>query len=288
MEPADARRAVEAGSSIASALGFRVEDGVVVRNSNRVVVHLTPCDVIARVRPLAQQSARDVEVEVVRRLAQTGGPAAELAPGVPPQTYVRGGFAVSLWKYYEPVGSADIAPAEYAPALARLHAGLRRIDVAAPHFTDRLAEAQRLVADPEQTPQLQGADRELLGDTLHRLGTEVGRFGADEQLLHGEPHVGNVLRTREGLLFIDFETCCRGPVEFDIAHGLVPSEAGHLLPAGDVCAHYPGADPDLVDRCRLLIWAMITTWRWQRDDQLPGGSYWRTEGLNQIRAASTG
>lgn len=43
-----------------------------------------------------------------------------------------------------------------------------------------------------------------------------------------------------------------------------------------------------IGQCRLLMWAMITTWRWQRDDQLPNGRYWRIEGLNQIRAALNG
>jgi Ser/Thr protein kinase RdoA (MazF antagonist) len=157
--------------------------------------------------------------------------------------------------------------------------------VRAPHFTDRVAEAQRLVADPEQTPELADPERELLGDVLRRLSIAISGLGIGEQVLHGEPHAGNVLRTRGGLLFADFETCCRGPVEFDIAHGLLPDEHGHLLPAAGVCEHYPGASEDLIDRCRLLIWAMITTWRWQRDDQLPNGRYWRIEGLNQIRAA---
>ena len=284
MEPSEVQRAVEAGSSIASALGLRVADAVVVHNSNRVVVRLIPCDVLARVTPFVRQTADDLEVEVARRLAETGSPVAELAPRVEPRVYVHGGFAITLWKYYEPVGSADIAPAAYAQALARLHAGLRQFEVRAPHFTERVAEAQRLIADREQTPELLGPDRELLGDILRRLSIAISGLGAGDQVLHGEPHVGNLLRTRDGLLFIDFETCCRGPVEFDIAHGLVPDEGGHLLPAADVCEHYPGANRELIDQCRLLIWAMITTWRWQRDDQLPNRPYWRIEGLNQIRA----
>jgi Ser/Thr protein kinase RdoA (MazF antagonist) len=229
--------------------------------------------------------ADDLEVEVARRLTETGSPVAELAPRVEPRVYVHDGFAVTLWAYYEPVGASDIAPAEYAQALVRLHAGLRQLEVRAPHFTDRVADAQRLIADPEQTPELHGRDRELLSGVLRRLSNGISGLGTGEQVLHGEPHVGNLLRTREGLLFVDFETCCRGPVEFDIAHGLLPDEDGHMLPAADVCKHYPGASQDLIGQCRLLIWAMITTWRWQRDDQLPNGRYWRIEGLNQIRAA---
>jgi phosphotransferase family enzyme len=288
MEPAQVRRAVAAGSWVASALGLGVAGAVVVHNSNRVVVRLAPCDVLARVRPLAHQGADDLEVEVARRLADTGGPVAGLAPEVEPRVYARDGFAVTLWKYYEPVGSSDIAPAEYAQALVRLHAGLGQFEVRAPHFTDRVAEAHGLIADPEQTPELPGRDRELLGDILRRLGTAISGLGAGEQLLHGEPHAGNLLRTPDGLLFADFETCCRGPVEFDIAHGLLPDQDGHTLPAADVCEHYPGASQNLTGQCRLLIWAMITTWRWQPGDQLPNGRYWRTEGLNQIRATLNG
>jgi len=58
-----------------------------------------------------------------------------------------------------------------------------------------------------------------------------------------------------------------------------------MLAAEDVCEHYPGADQGVIDQCRILIWAMITTWRWRRDDQLPNGRYWAIEGFNQLRAA---
>ena len=117
---------------------------------------------------------------------------------------------------------------EYAHALERLHAGMRQLDVTAPHYTDRVAEAQSLVADSARTPELADADRELLATTLRTLNEVIGEHGADEQLLHGEPHPGNLLITNEGPLFVDFETCCRGPVEFDIAHA-----------PEDVSDHYP-------------------------------------------------
>jgi Ser/Thr protein kinase RdoA (MazF antagonist) len=286
MEPSELQRAVEAGRSEASAWGLRVDDAAVVHNSNRIAVRLTPCDVLVRVAPLAYQTADDdLEVVVAQRLAETGSPVAELDPRVEPGVQVRGGFAVTLWTYYEPLAPSDIGPAEYANAVARLHAGLRQIDVRAPHFTDRVNDAQRIVADEEQSPKLLGADRELLANTLSRLSTAITERGTGEQLLHGEPHVGNLLRTRKGLLFIDLETCCRGPIEFDIAHALLPSEDGRMLAAEDVLEHYPEADEDVIAQCRILIWAMITTWRWRHDDQLPNGPFWAIEGLNQLRVA---
>jgi Ser/Thr protein kinase RdoA (MazF antagonist) len=92
---------------------------------------------------------------------------------------------------------------------------MRTLDVPSPHFTDRTEEAQQLVASHDRTPALADADRELLGDTLRSLRRVISERGGAEQLLHGEPHPGNVLTTNNGLLFIDLETCCRGPVEFD-------------------------------------------------------------------------
>ena len=83
---------------------------------------------------------------------------------------------------------------------------MHKLDVAAPHFTDRVSQAQQLVASRDDTPALADADRELLGDTLRGLGRGIGERGGVEQLLHGEPHPGNVLTTKNGLLFIDLET----------------------------------------------------------------------------------
>ena len=277
MKASEVPRAVAAGISTVSELGLTVNDAVVLHDSNRLAVHLLPCDVLARVADLAHQASAAFEVEVARRLVETDSPVAELEPRVEPRVYVRDGFAVSLWTYYEQVPSRDIAPTEYAQALERLHAGMRLTDVTAPHFTDRVAEAQSLVGNRAHTPELADADRELLGNTLRSLSRAVVDRGAPEQLLHGEPHPGNLLNAQNGLLFVDLETCCHGPVEFDIAHA--PEE---------VSEHYPGVNQDLLRECRVLILAMIATWRWDRDDRFPNGRQLGAEWLSQIRAALDG
>src|SRR5581483_12172198 len=123
------------------------------------------------------------------------------APRVEPRVYVRDGFAVTLWTYYEAAPLRAIAPAAYAQTLERHHAGMRQIDLTAPHFTDRVAEAQWLVGDRAQTPALDDTGRTLLDNTLRGLRRAIVDRGAPEQLLHGEPHPGNVLRTKKGLLF---------------------------------------------------------------------------------------
>jgi len=274
MQASQVPRAVAAALSSASALGLTVDDAIVLHDSNRIVLRLLPCNVVARVANVVHQPGAAFEVELAQRLAKTESPVAALEPRVEPRVYVRDGFVVTLWSYYEPVPPREVAPAEYAHALERLHAGMRQIDMATPHFTDRVAEAQRLVASRDHTPDLPDADRELLSNTLRTLRRAVIERGGAEQLLHGEPHPGNLLRTKQGLLFVDLETCCRGPVEFDIAHA---PEA--------VSAHYPGADQQLIQQCRVLMLAMIVTWRWDRDDDLPNGRHLGLTWLNELRAA---
>ncbi|MFI8948454.1 aminoglycoside phosphotransferase family protein [Streptomyces sp. NPDC053750] len=273
MEASELRRAVEAGRATASELGLDVDDVVVVHDSDRVALHLVPCGVLARVAPLGHLAASEFEVEVARRLADGDAPVAELDPRVESRVHVRDAFAVSLWTYYEPVGS-EIASTDYADALLRHHAALRQVDLDAPHFTDRVALALREVNDREHSPELPEPDRRLLSDTLGGLGAAVGTDRADDQLLHGEPHPGNLLNTRRGPLFVDLATCCRGPVEFDLAHA-----------PDDVAQHYRGADHGLLHRCRALNWAMFSAWRWRRVDHMPDRDHWRVEGLNRVRAA---
>ncbi|WP_279583275.1 aminoglycoside phosphotransferase family protein [Fodinicola feengrottensis] len=271
------------------AFGLDVDDAVVVHNSDRIAVRLIPCDVLARVAPSSWQAGMEFEAEVARRLAETDSPIGELESRVEPGVHVRGGFAITLWTYYEPVAadrraaaaheqlgmSTALTPADYAHALVRLHGGLRQADLpTAHHITARVAGWAHELGDRELTPELRDPDRALVSDTLSRMSAGVSGFGSGEQLLHGEPHPGNVLSTKKGPLFIDLETCQRGPVEYDLAY--VPE---------DVAEQYPGADQDLVHQFRILMWAGVTTMRWNRDDQYPGRDHWRIEALHQLRAA---
>ncbi len=271
MQPSEIQRALAAAMSTASALGLTVDDAIVLHDSNRLAVRLLPCDVLARVAPTADQAAQ-FEVELAQRLAEAESPVAALEPRVEPRAYERDGFVITLWTYYNPVAPQEVSPADYANALERLHAGMRKLDVRTPHFTDRVEEAQQLVESSNLTPELAAADRELLISTLRSRRQAIGDCGAPEQLLHGEPHPGNLLSTKTGLLFIDLETCCRGPVEFDLAH--VPE---------DVSERYADADEDLLSECRSLVLAMVAAWRWDPGDQFPNGQRAARKLLSALR-----
>jgi phosphotransferase family enzyme len=271
MKASEVERAVRATTELASELKLAVGETRIVSNSNKLGLRLLPCDVFARVA-YAGQEAFDSEIEIAQRLARSRSPIASLEARVEPRAYERDGFVVALWTYYEQ-SRGEVSAADYAQALERLHAGMAQLDVIAPHFTERVTEAQRLVASHDRAPRLEGSDRELLRTTLRSCRRRISERSAREQLLHGEPHPGNLLETSQGPLFVDLETCCRGPVEFDLAH--VPERVSDA---------YSGADPELIRECRRLVLAMVAAWRWDAGDQLPDGERAGQALLSALRA----
>jgi aminoglycoside phosphotransferase (APT) family kinase protein len=268
----DVPLAVAAAISTASALGLSADRATVLHVSNRIAMRLLPADVLARVALPTHQAAA-FEVALAERLAATSSPVAPLDPRVASRVYEREGFTITLWSYYETQTARELSPRQYADALARLHVGMQNVDLKTPHFTDRVKEAQELVASRRRTPELGEGDRDLLVNTFRRVMPAIAARGASEQLLHGEPHPGNVLNTTNGPLFIDLETACRGPVEFDLAH--VPIEVSKC---------YRGIDHALLDDCRVLVLAMTAAWLSDPENRFPGGREAARDLLAALRA----
>ncbi|HVJ99114.1 MAG TPA: phosphotransferase [Acidimicrobiia bacterium] len=259
MDAAEITRARAAAVTIAWDLGLLADDAIVLHNSNKLALRVVPADVFARVSRIGEEIA-EFEIALAQRLVEIGSPIVALDPRVAEAVHVRDGFAITLWTYCASVTQEPHEPRAYAAALERLHAGMRTVDIASIHFTDRVAEAHEILASREKSPALSDADRALLLDTLRDATEAIRERGAVEQLLHGEPHPGNVLATANGLQFIDLETGCRGPIEFDLAHTPAP-----------IADCYPGVDRALLGECYRLVLAMVAAWRWDANDQFPDG-----------------
>ena len=124
MKAPERERAVAAAKAIASGLGLPVDDVIVLNDSNRLALRLLPCDVLARVVDAEHQVAA-FEVGLAERLAETECPVGVLDPRVEPRVYERDDFTVTLWTFYAPVTHREVAPADYASALAQCRPGER-------------------------------------------------------------------------------------------------------------------------------------------------------------------
>ncbi|MFB9999834.1 MULTISPECIES: aminoglycoside phosphotransferase family protein [Brachybacterium] len=253
-------------------LGLPAEEAVVLHASNTLTLRLRPADVVARIAPRDRAGDLAVELERAEALQAVGAPVGPPDPRLAPTVHLRGEHAITLWEHLPARDREEMPPAEFADSLAALHTGMRALDLPVPPLADRVGHALDLLRDPERTPALAAAARSLLQETLARLA-ERAATGGPQQILHGEPHPGNVLDTPSGPRFIDLETFCRGPVEFDLAHA--PAE---------VAAHYPGHDPALLEDCRTLSLAIATTWRFDRQDTFPDGRAIGEAWLTEVRA----
>jgi len=248
-------RAIDAVTAAAAAMDLDSSQVRIIQNSTKLSLGLQPCDVFARVAPIGQVGQLAREVELAQQLTAVGAPVVALDPRMEPRVYQLDGFAVTWWTFHDTrhdtTHNGDLTRSEYATALAHIHAGMRTIAVETPHFHDRVAEAEDLVTNPDQTPALDSGGRELLVATLTTCRESISRSAAVEQLLHGEPHPGNILNTSIGPLFIDLETACRGPVEFDLAHvpRAVCSAGLWLMPS------WLGVKIMAVGQTRASIWA---------------------------------
>jgi hypothetical protein len=193
---------------------------------------------------------------------------------VEPRVYERDGFVVTLWTYYEPVTPREVSPADYANALERLHAGMRKLDVTTPHFTDRVAEAQQLVASRDQTPALADADRELLGNTLRsRPKTKRSATAAPPS------NCCTASRTRATCSARRTGRCSSTSRRVAVGQS---NSTSPMCPKRSASA-IRTLDQELLGECRGLVLAMVAAWRWDAGDQFPNGQRAGRELVSALR-----
>lgn len=130
-----------------------------------------------------------------------------------------------------------------------------------PRYTQELCAVRTLLAGPDTLPALTASDRQLLASRFDRLQVEMDGCACprERHVLHGSPHSYNVLVVDHALRFIDLETACTGPLEWDLTHIDEEGESGYCSPI----------DRRLLWNCRAMVSVKTATWCWvgaDRDD----------------------
>ncbi len=254
------RAAVELGRR----LGIFVAEPMVLADTNNVVVWLSPSMVVAKVGA-GHHDRLGQELAVVHHLVAAGAPVVAPLDVLGETVHYQNGYPITFWEY-QPQGGEHEAPSEdIAQALFELHVGLQTYSAPIPSFLAELQSVGELLADADGLTALDDADRQLLQEALHVLLADLESAAPDEYVLHGSPHNHNVLAVAGRPHFIDFETVCTGPLEWDLAH---------VDP--DVVAHYKSEiDQGVLDLCRHLVSVKTATWCWEKFDH--PDMRWHTE-----------
>ena len=234
-------RAVQAAVETAVGLGLRGVTPVVLKDASNALVHLSPAPVVARVATTAGLLRQPTEAWLRRDLmvatylhsvgAPVVPPSAELPPGPYVWTSPEGDHvALSLWTFVEHDREYKATVEETMTSLHGLHRALRGFPATdgliVPYMGVVLDEIPHWLKWLEVRRLLSGYDLTALREAHWHLAQRLRPCHSPTQVLHGDAHRGNLLRTPQGLLWTDFEDTCMGPVAWDIAT-VLHYEAGH-------------------------------------------------------------
>jgi len=257
------RGAIEAASAVARRLAIECSHPTILKDANNTIVHLAPAPVVAKVgtTTIRQQALAllERELSIGLHLASRQAPIAPPTSSVPPGPHSHGATVLTLWELRDHDPDPNFEPALLAAALKRFHEAFAGYPGELPAFTGQVEEAGSVLSDPSRTPTLPQDDREFLQVVQRRMLDSLGAFDFPAQPLHGEPHLdGNILRTAEGPVFVDFEAACIGPKEWDL------TSLG-----GEVASFYPPSDSALLKILNLTRSLCVATWCWMQPERAP-------------------
>jgi Ser/Thr protein kinase RdoA (MazF antagonist) len=242
----------EAAIAIASRFGLSVAAPVVLSDSNNVVLWLRPAPVVAKVAT-GHYRRLAVELAVAKHLLIQGAPIVAPADDLPQEVHHLEDWEVTFWTY-QPHGRNEPDPADLGGALCELHEALLSYQGPLPSYGDELSVVAEVLTGTGRIAALPAADRQLLASALSHFLAKLEQLHIEERPLHGSPHSGNLLVVDDAVRFLDFETACVGPLEWDLAH------------VGDeVVRHYPArVNSTVLSVCRALVSVKTATWCWAK------------------------
>ena len=250
-------RAIEAAVRVAEDFGLRIDEPVPLRSTNNIVAWLRPAPIVAKVRRRSDAGFRR-ERQIASALSARGAPVVPPAHEMPAIVHSHDGFDITFWRYCPQPSDSDIEGARIATALQRLHAAYAEISgelhANLPSYMAELDAVSDLLRDAGRLAELPDADRHVLRDAFDHLRTRMRVLspGAAHVVIHGSPHPFNILIVDGEPRFIDFETTCFGPLEWDLAHT-----------APDTEAHYAGVvNAQLLRLCRDMVSVKTAAWCW--------------------------
>ncbi|WP_442933685.1 aminoglycoside phosphotransferase family protein [Micromonospora sp. CPCC 206060] len=218
----------QAARQIAAQLGVDGEQARLLRLTNNAVFALPDAGIVIRITRSHRLRDRVAKVTALGRwFAQNDAPTIRLAPRYEQPIEVNGLHA-TIWTYLPPrPPPPDVTD---LGRVLRLFHQLTPSDLPLPVW-DPVGDARARLTDAEALPD---PDRRFLLDWCDRLEPRIAALNqqAPPRLVHGDAHVGNLLRRHDGrAVLCDFDATCLGPWQVDLT----------AVPVGEARFRRPGA-----------------------------------------------
>lgn len=192
-------------------LGLKAEHAEEIASSERRVLLLEPCTIVAKVAPASELSRFTAEVQVAAHVQRRRGPVVPPLLRAEPGPYLRGQWVISFWEYAPSEVEHETLELAAVPAYVELLRHLADFPGRLPRFTEVIQGCREALARG-RVQGLSHSDLELLESAL-ALVDALELAEGDLRVLHGDPHARNLTRTYGETLWLDLESVCTGPVE---------------------------------------------------------------------------
>ncbi len=248
-------------TTVAKRAGLGLVTPELLHLGNHTTAKLAPLPVVARI---ASGTSFDFSSEgIPRELGVASHLALRKAPTIRPSTmvdpgpYLEGECVITLWDFVD--GRAAALPNDAnlaAGSLKQVHDALCDIEITLPTFMTKIESCHSILSSREEAPALCKADRDFLREIYIRLHSDLQNRDFKWQPLHGDTHLGNVLVTNAGAIWMDLEAACVGPVEWDVIN----------LPEA-VWPEFGSIDPALTDLLSDVRSLCLAVWCWAEFDR---------------------
>jgi hypothetical protein len=252
---AHAAAASAAARRLIASLGLETAGAHVLQSSNNTIVHFPACGLVAKVGTSAdapETLAR--ELALARHLSARGAEIAPPALGVDAGPHPN---MITLWEFVPHDPDPELDDDELAESLERLHGHLATWGGELPDYREQIRRTGRLLDDDDAMRAVPGDGLALLRRRFSEVAPPLLDLARPTAVLHGGPHSSNVLATPAGLRWIDFETCCRGPLEADLAY------------LGEAGMRRAGVDLELLALAKQMLSISVATVCWCDPDRHP-------------------
>jgi len=215
--------ALAAAVALGAAHGIRCAEPRILKDGSNLLVHLAPAPVVVRVATFTAWVRGDPlpylrrEVELTRALGKSGASVAPMSPLAPPGPHVVDGWAMTATAYidHEP-GTAPSGLATLE-ALDDLHRHLGAVAVDVPLLGPACDDLDQAWSALVRAGLLEDVAVASLRAARDGLVAELLGAAPTIQPLHGDAFPRNSLLSPDGIVWIDFEDACAGPVAWDHA-----------------------------------------------------------------------
>jgi hypothetical protein len=254
--------------AILRSAGLAIESWAILSQSNRLVLDLQPCRLIAKAVRIGARDRLARELAVARHVVAHAGPSAR--PASPSGPLQAATIAVTVW---EPIVMQGI-PSEHAigRAYTELRGCLDSFAQRLPDFREALEAANALLKQTDLTGMSE-PDSSFMRAWFDRALSRLASFQWQPHALHGDPHSGNVALTPDGPRWFDLESVCSGPIEWDLS----------ALPT---CARTIDHDRDLLAVLTILRRLCVVTWCASKKSPTPSEAEAITHHLAALKEAT--